>query len=187
MCGIAGIIDFRAAEDKVPLLRRMIVQLQHRGPDASGVFVRGAAGLVHSRLSIIDLSGGDQPIHNEDRSVWVTFNGEIINYPEIREDLEARGHRFYTRTDTETLVHLYEEEGEELFRHLNGQFAFAIWDDRRQRLLLARDRMGIRPLFSSRPGASCSALKSRPCLPTRPFPAGWIRRPSAMCSAAGLP
>jgi asparagine synthase (glutamine-hydrolysing) len=147
VCGIAGIIDFRAAEDKIPILRGMIGQLQHRGPDASGVFVRGAAGLAHARLSIIDLSGGDQPIHNEDGSVWVAFNGEIFNYPELREDLEARGHRFYTRTDTETLVHLYEEKGEGFFNQLNGQFAFAIWDDRRQRLLLGRDRMGIRPLF----------------------------------------
>ena len=173
MCGIAGIIDFRAAEDKVPLLRRMIVQLQHRGPDAGGVFARGAAGLAHARLSIIDLSGGDQPIHNEDRSVWVTFNGEIFNYPEIREGLEARGHRFCTRTDTEILVHLYEEEGEALFRHLNGQFAFAIWDDRRQRLLLARDRMGIRPLFYRETagrivfGSEIKALLADPTIPRR--------------------
>lgn len=173
MCGIAGIIDFGAAEDKVPLLRRMIGQLQHRGPDAGGVFARGAAGLVHARLSIIDLSGGDQPIHNEERSVWVTFNGEIFNYPEIREGLEARGHRFYTRTDTETLVHLYEEEGEGLFRHLNGQFAFAIWDDCRQRLLLGRDRMGIRPLFYHPSagriafGSEIKALFADPTIPRR--------------------
>jgi asparagine synthase (glutamine-hydrolysing) len=147
MCGIAGTVDFRTTEDKIPTLRRMIAQLQHRGPDAGGVFVRGAAGLAHARLSIIDLSGGNQPIHNEDGSVWVTFNGEIFNYPELRAYLEARGHRFYTRTDTETLVHLYEEEGERLFSQLNGQFALAIWDDFRQRLMLGRDRMGIRPLF----------------------------------------
>jgi asparagine synthase (glutamine-hydrolysing) len=173
MCGIAGIIHFGAAEDKLPTLRRMILLLQHRGPDAGGVFVRGAAGLAHARLSIIDLSGGDQPIHNEDRSVWVTFNGEIFNYPEIREDLEARGHCFYTRTDTETLVHLYEEEGEGLFRHLNGQFAFAIWDDRRQRLLLGRDRMGIRPLFYCQMagrivfGSEVKALFADPSIPRR--------------------
>jgi asparagine synthase (glutamine-hydrolysing) len=115
VCGIAGIVDFRAAEDKIPTLRRMIRQLQHRGPDASGVFARGPAALAHARLSIIDLSGGNQPIHNEDGSVWVTVNGEILNYPELRAELEARGHRFYTRTDTETLVHLCEEEGERLF------------------------------------------------------------------------
>jgi asparagine synthase (glutamine-hydrolysing) len=151
----------------------MIAQLRHRGPDADGVFVRGAAGLAHARLSIIDLSGGDQPIGNEDGSVWVTFNGEIFNYPEIREGLEARGHRFTTRTDTETLVHLYEEEGEALFRHLNGQFAFAIWDDRRQRLLLGRDRMGIRPLFYRQTGgrllfaSEVKALFADPAVPRR--------------------
>jgi asparagine synthase (glutamine-hydrolysing) len=173
MCGIAGIINFGAAEDKLPTLHRMIAQLRHRGPDASGFFVRGAAGLAHARLSIIDLSGGDQPIPNEDRSVWVTFNGEIFNYPEIREGLEARGHRFHTRTDTETLVHLYEEEGEGLFRFLNGQFAFAIWDDRRQRLLLGRDRMGIRPLFYHQAGgrlvfgSEIKALFADPAVPRR--------------------
>lgn len=173
MCGIAGIVNFAAAEDKLPLLRRMIAQLQHRGPDAGGIFARGAAGLAHARLSIIDLSGGDQPIHNEDRSVWVTFNGEIFNYPEIREGLEARGHRFYTRTDTEILVHLYEEEGAELFRHLNGQFAFAIWDEQRQRLLLGRDRMGIRPLFYHASagrivfGSEIKALFADPSVPRR--------------------
>jgi asparagine synthase (glutamine-hydrolysing) len=103
--------------------------------------------LAHARLSIIDLSGGDQPIHNEDRSVWIVFNGEIFNYPELRRGLIDRGHQFYTQSDTEVLVHLYEENGPGLFDCLNGQFALAIWDDKRQSLLLGRDRMGIRPLF----------------------------------------
>ena len=105
------------------------------------------AGLASTRLSIIDLSGGDQPIHNEDRSIWVVYNGEIFNYPEIRKDLEVQGHRFYTQTDTEILVHLYEEHGPDFFGDLNGQFAFALWDKRNKRLLIARDRLGIRPLF----------------------------------------
>jgi asparagine synthase (glutamine-hydrolysing) len=148
MCGIAGIIDFQT--DQPPdrdLLLKMIGFIQHRGPDATGLYIAGPAGLAHARLSIIDLSGGDQPIHNEDKSVWIVFNGEIFNYPDLREDLEAKGHRFYTRTDTEILVHMYEEFGPEMFKDLNGQFAFAIWDKKREVLFLARDRMGIRPLF----------------------------------------
>ena len=147
MCGIAGIINFNSSEDKQDLLRRMIGLLRHRGPDSAGIYLNGPAGLAHARLSIIDLSSGDQPIHNEDRSVWIVFNGEIFNYPELREDLISRGHRFYTQTDTEVLVHLYEEKGTKLFDDLNGQFALALWDKNRETLLLGRDRMGIRPLF----------------------------------------
>ncbi len=147
MCGIAGIINFKSPEDKRPLLRKMIGFLHHRGPDAAGIYTSGPAGLGHARLSIIDLSSGDQPIHNEDRTVWIVYNGEIFNYPELREDLERRGHRFYTQTDTEILVHLYEEFGTDMFGHLNGQFAFGIWDQNKTQLLLARDRVGIHPLF----------------------------------------
>ena len=128
MCGIAGIIDFDSSEPKENLLRRMLGLIRHRGPDAFGIYIDRIAGLASTRLSIIDLSGGDQPIHNEDQSIWVVYNGEIFNYPEIRQDLEARGHRFYTRSDTEVLVHLYEDHGPELFKNLNGQFAFALWD-----------------------------------------------------------
>ena len=147
MCGIAGIINFNSFEDKQDLLRRMIGLLRHRGPDSSGIYSDGPAGLAHARLSIIDLSSGDQPIHNEDRSIWIVFNGEIFNYPELREGLKSRGHRFYTQSDTEVLVHLYEEKGTELFDDLNGQFALALWDKNRETLLLGRDRVGIRPLF----------------------------------------
>ena len=130
MCAIAGIINFNTFEDMQATLTRMIGLMRHRGPDASGIYMNGPAGLAHARLSIIDLSSGDQPIHNEDRSIWIVFNGEIFNYPELRKDLVARGHQFYTQTDTEVLVHLYEENGPGLFEQINGQFAFAIWDGR---------------------------------------------------------
>jgi asparagine synthase (glutamine-hydrolysing) len=147
MCGIAGIVDFNSPPPSEQLLRRMLGLLRHRGPDAFGIYLGEQAGLAHARLSIIDLSGGDQPIHNEDRTIWIVYNGEVFNYPELRSFLEARGHRFYTNTDTEVLVHLYEEKGPEMLSDLNGQFAFALWDKRVGRLLLARDRLGIRPLF----------------------------------------
>ena len=152
MCGIAGIVDFESASPSEQILRRMLAVIRHRGPDAFGIYTGEQAGLAHARLSIIDLSGGDQPIHNEDRTVWIVYNGEVFNYPELRKDLVAKGHHFYTNTDTEVVVHLYEEEGPELLRDLNGQFAFALWDQRRRRVLLARDRLGIRPVFYHRQG-----------------------------------
>ncbi len=148
MCGIAGIVNFKTRETTAPVVGRMLDLMAHRGPDASGIYQSDPVALGHARLSIIDLSAsGDQPIHNEDKRLWITFNGEIFNYPELRRDLIEKGHRFYTQTDTEVLIHLYEEHGTDMFAHLNGQFAFALWDDRRQSLLLARDRVGIRPLF----------------------------------------
>ncbi len=147
MCGIAGILNFKTPEDKIPLLSSMLASLQHRGPDSAGIFTQGPAGLGSVRLSIIDLSGGNQPIHNEDKSIWLVFNGEIFNYPELRTLLISMGHQFYTQTDTEVLVHLYESFGTGMFAHLNGQFAFALWDTRTRALLLGRDRLGIRPLF----------------------------------------
>jgi asparagine synthase (glutamine-hydrolysing) len=125
----------------------MITALRHRGPDGYGFYVGSKVGLAHSRLSIIDLATGDQPIHNEDRTVWLVFNGEIFNYVELRTDLQSRGHRFYTTSDTEVIVHLYEEYGDRFVEQLNGQFAIALWDEPRERLVLARDRAGIRPLF----------------------------------------
>ncbi|MDM8536736.1 asparagine synthase (glutamine-hydrolyzing) [Desulfobacterales bacterium HSG17] len=147
MCAIAGIINYKESEDKKSLLLKMAELLHHRGPDASGTYIQGPVGLAHTRLSIIDLHSGDQPIHNEDKSIWIVFNGEIFNYPELREELLSKGHQFYTKSDTEVIVHLYEEYGTELFEHLNGQFAFAIWNQNKEELLLGRDRMGIRPLF----------------------------------------
>jgi len=147
MCGIAGIVDFNGPAPSEGLLRKMLGLIRHRGPDAFGIYMDNFAGLAHARLSIIDLSGGDQPIHNEDRSVWIVYNGEVFNYPELRLKLENLGHRFYTQTDTEILVHLYEDEGVGLFNELNGQFALAIWDQRKKQLILGRDRVGIRPLF----------------------------------------
>ncbi len=125
----------------------MIGRLHHRGPDGTGFLLDGPIGLAHARLSIIDLDGGHQPIHNEDHRIWAVFNGEIFNYIELRRALEAQGHRFYTQSDTEVILHLFEQYGERFVEHLNGQFAIALWDTRRQTLILARDRTGIRPLF----------------------------------------
>jgi len=125
----------------------MLAMIRHRGPDAFGIYRDGQIGLGNARLSIIDLTGGLQPIHNEDNSVWIVFNGEIFNYIELRADLRKKGHHFYTRSDTEVIVHLYEQYGTACLEYLNGQFAFAIWDRGRRSLFLARDRLGIRPLF----------------------------------------
>ncbi|MGB9405369.1 MAG: hypothetical protein WCA98_17680, partial [Candidatus Acidiferrales bacterium] len=119
----------------------------HRGPDDEGIFTDAGLGFGFRRLSIIDLAGGHQPLSNEDGSLWVMLNGEIYNYPELRQDLESRGHRFATHSDTETIVHLYAEYGEECFRRLRGMFAIALWDSRQRKLLLARDRVGKKPLF----------------------------------------
>ena len=125
----------------------MIGLLHHRGPDGQGVLVDGPVGLAHARLSIVDLACGAQPLGNEDGRIQVVFNGEIFNHIELRAELQGRGHRFATHSDTEVLVHLYEEHGDNFVEHLNGQFAIALWDQPRQRLLLVRDRVGIRPLF----------------------------------------
>jgi asparagine synthase (glutamine-hydrolysing) len=127
-------------------VRRMCQTIVHRGPDDEGIYARGPVGLGMRRLSIIDLAGGRQPIHNEDQSVWVVFNGEIYNFPELRRELEGRGHHFYTHTDTEVIVHLYEEMGSECVKKLRGMFAIALYDERREFLFLARDRMGKKPL-----------------------------------------
>jgi asparagine synthase (glutamine-hydrolysing) len=147
MCGIAGIVrrDNHAVER--PVLQRMIGMVRHRGPDAAGFHLAGPVGLAHARLSIIDVDGGHQPMHNEDKTIWITFNGEIFNYVELRDDLIKKGHRFLTQSDTEVIVHLYEEKGEDCVQDLNGQWAFAIWDSKREKLFLSRDRLGVRPLF----------------------------------------
>ncbi|MCJ7664701.1 MAG: asparagine synthase (glutamine-hydrolyzing) [Desulfobacterales bacterium] len=129
------------------ILKKMTTTLQHRGPDDDGYYTNDGIALGHRRLSIIDLDTGKQPIHNEDKTVYVVFNGEIYNFPELKKGLEERGHRFYTKTDTEVLVHLYEEREERCVENLTGMFAFAIWDGKKRKLLLARDRIGIKPLF----------------------------------------
>lgn len=148
MCGIAGVLNFdRGMGVNRPLLQAMCDAIHHRGPDDEGFYVNGAVGLGVRRLRIIDLSTGDQPIHNEDRTVWIVFNGEIYNYKELRAALEQKGHRFYTQTDTETIVHLYEDHGDACVRSLRGMFAFALWDARQHRLLLARDRIGEKQLY----------------------------------------
>lgn len=148
MCGIAGFYgQFLTPTHRQALLQRMIDTLRHRGPDEQGVYLDDRAALAHARLSIIDLSTGQQPMANEDESVWVTFNGEIFNYLELHDDLVARGHRFHTKSDTETILHMYEEKGPACPEAFNGDFAFAVWDKRQNQLLLARDRMGVRPLY----------------------------------------
>src|ERR1700687_459034 len=147
MCGIAGMFNLDGAVVAPESLQGMIRMLAHRGPDDTGFHAENGVGLAHARLSIIDLAGGQQPMCNEDSSLWITFNGEIFNYLELREELLSKGHRFATRSDTEVILHLYEEKGEDCVRYLNGQWAFAIWDNQRRRLFLSRDRLGVRPLF----------------------------------------
>jgi asparagine synthase (glutamine-hydrolysing) len=147
MCGIVGQATPAGRTPDPQLLHRMCEALEHRGPDSRGVHTDDGVGLGIQRLSIIDLKTGDQPIFNEDRSVVVVLNGEIYNFRELREDLERRGHRFSTRADTEVIVHLYEEHGVDCVEHLHGMFGLAVWDTRRRRLLLARDRAGKKPLF----------------------------------------
>jgi len=148
MCGIAGIIykgSGRPVEEA--LLRRMCATMAHRGPDGEGTFTGPGVGLGHRRLSIIDLEGGAQPMGNEDGRIRITFNGEIYNFKELQPALESAGHTFHTRSDTESIVHLYEEHGDRCVEHLRGMFAFGIWDQSKKRLLLARDRLGQKPLF----------------------------------------
>lgn len=146
MCGIAGFVGGQGDEARAEEVRRMCRTIVHRGPDDEGIYARGPAGLGMRRLSIIDVSGGRQPIHNEDQTIWVVFNGEIYNFPELRSQLERKGHKFYTHSDTEVIVHLYEDMGAECIKKLRGMFAIALYDERKQYLLLARDRLGKKPL-----------------------------------------
>jgi asparagine synthase (glutamine-hydrolysing) len=154
MCGIAGIIKTDGCSPDGARLRSMITAVAHRGPDASGLYTNGPAGLAHARLSIIDLEGGSQPMSIADGTLWITFNGEIFNYVELRDELINKGHKFATRSDTEVILHLYQEEGEDCVHRLNGQWAFAIWDVTREKLFLSRDRLGVRPLFYTRTNES---------------------------------
>jgi len=153
MCGICGFFGEDTAIS-ADTLERMNSTLVRRGPDESGTFLEIGVGMAMRRLSIIDLHGGRQPIHNEDATVWVVFNGEIYNYRELRVTLLDRGHRFYTNSDTEIIVHLYEEYGDKFVDHLYGMFAFSLWDAPRRRGLIARDRLGIKPLFYSQVGST---------------------------------
>ena len=156
MCGIVGFLTTKAADiPESEILRKMRDVLIHRGPDDAGEYIRPIdekgpfVFFGHRRLSIIDLSGGHQPLSNEDETVWVVFNGEIYNFKELKIRLENLGHRFRTNSDTEVIVHAYEEYKEDCFQHFNGMFAIGIWDEKEKRLILARDRLGKKPLYYS--------------------------------------
>jgi asparagine synthase (glutamine-hydrolysing) len=148
MCGIAGVVSFDRREPiEREALARMTHSIAHRGPDDEGFYIAGPVGLGFRRLSIIDLCGGHQPMCNEDETLWIVLNGEIYNFEKLRCELIGRGHQFKTGSDTETILHLYEEHGVDCVKHLRGMFAFAIWDGRRQRLFAARDRLGQKPFY----------------------------------------
>ena len=149
MCGIAGIANF-GPEREAPsrsVIQSMVASLKHRGPDEFGLYRDHFVGLGHARLSLIDLESGQQPLCNESEDLWIAFNGEIFNYIELRKTLLACGHTFRTHSDTEVIVHAYEEWGDACFSRFNGQWAVALWDCKKRQLILSRDRMGIRPLY----------------------------------------
>src|SRR6266851_593015 len=151
MCGIAGLVAVdRLDQDAPARALRMRDILTHRGPDEAGLHCDAQAALAHRRLSIVDLSTGQQPLSNEDSSVWIVFNGEIYNHADVRVELEAHGHVYRTKSDTETIIHAYEQWGEACVDRFRGMFAFAIWDAPKRRLLLVRDRLGIKPLYWAR-------------------------------------
>ncbi|MDC4204212.1 MAG: hypothetical protein MPW13_07465 [Candidatus Manganitrophus sp.] len=149
MCGIAGIFNLNGSRVDSARLTAMTDRLKHRGPDGTGHYLNGPIGLGQTRLAVIDVEGGKQPIFNEDKTIAVVFNGEIYNFKEIREELEKAGHLFSTNSDTEVIVHLYEKEGVDCVRRFRGMFAFALWDQKRRRLFLARDIVGKKPLYYS--------------------------------------
>lgn len=179
MCGIAGLFSAEGISGGEITAARMAYQLRHRGPDGAARHIEETALLVHTRLSIIDLATGAQPIHNEDKTIWLICNGEIFNYLELRAALLARGHRFYTQSDSEVIVHLYEEYGLDFVDHLNGQFAICLWDTRAKTALLVRDRVGIAPLFyrekqgglwfASEAKAIIAGMQERPTLDVHAF------------------
>lgn len=148
MCGIAGVVPLDGKRAPEGVVERMTAVLRHRGPDDFGHRQDGACVLGHRRLKIIDLSArARQPLSNEDDSVWLTYNGEVYNFLQLRGELEEKGHSFRSQTDSEVIVHLYEERGPALVERLDGMFAFGVWDSRRRTLVLARDRLGIKPLY----------------------------------------
>ena len=147
MCGIAGIIDYRGRTEIRPVIEKMLCALNYRGPDESGIYLSPYAALGHTRLSIIDLSTGQQPLSDPSGRFWIVFNGEIFNYPELKEILVKKGCTFQTQSDTEVLIQLYATYGKSCLSMLNGQFAFAIWDKLKEEVFIARDRIGIRPVF----------------------------------------
>src|SRR5918911_4062538 len=173
MCGICGVLSLGPEPIDPDALRAMTARLAHRGPDADGFYLRDGVGLGFRRLSIVDLQTGDQPMANEDESVWLIFNGEIYNHLDHRPGLEARGHRYRSRADSEAILHLYEEYGPDCVHHLRGMFAFALWDERRQRLLVARDRLGVKPLYYAQRGhtlvfgSEIKALLAHPAIEPR--------------------
>ena len=151
MCGICGVYNAQSGEPvSSQLIERMTRLIAHRGPDDSGSYFDGPVGLGFARLSIIDLSGGHQPMCNENGDVWIVFNGEIWNYKTLRQELLEKGHHFRTHSDTEVVVHAWEEWGEDCLRRFRGMFAFALWDERQEILFLARDRLGKKPLYYAR-------------------------------------
>ncbi len=170
MCGIVGklFLDGQQPVDR-DLVDRMLAVIVHRGPDGQGKYFSGPVGLGHRRLAIIDLSTGDQPMTNENRTIWLVYNGEIYNFQELREELIRKGHVFRSTSDTEVIIHLYEEYGTECVSRLRGMFAFALWDDRSKLLFLARDRVGIKPLYYVNTGKAllfASEIKALLCEPT---------------------
>ena len=194
MCGICGVIHLDGRPVDPRALQRMNAQLRHRGPDGDGFFIAGSVGIAMRRLKIIDIAGSDQPLRNEDGSVQLVFNGEIYNYRELRRQLGARGHRFHTDGDGETVVHLYEERGAAAVERLRGMFALALWDSRRGRLLLARDRFGQKPLYTYQDGrifafaSEIKALLAHPAVPRESaFAAGDKRALQAWLSYGYVP
>ena len=192
MCGIAGIVRHDGKPIDEQLLARMCDAIRHRGPDDDGFYINGSVGLGMRRLAIIDLKSGKQPIHNQDRTAWIVFNGEIYNYLELREKLEKLGHTFYTNSDTEAIVHAYDQFGVDCPNHLRGMFAFAIWNERTQELFLARDRVGKKPLLYAQVnnqlvfGSEFSALLLHPDISREIQPEALDYYLSFMCIPAPL-
>ena len=153
MCGIVGMVNLDGRAADAAVLERMNEAIFHRGPDEDGTYIKGHVGLAMRRLAIIDLKGGQQPITDDARTAWIVYNGEVYNYREVRKELEARGHRFHTDCDTEVVLHAYLEYGADCPKHLRGMFAFAVWDERKRELFLARDRVGKKPLLYAKTNA----------------------------------